>query len=627
MRLSSFRIQNFRSIKDTNWHSLAADNVACLIGQNESGKSSILEALYSFYTARVTSDDLRSDGSMPQIACSFALEVGEMKKIFDTAELPADFLEGFKQQGRGRINLVRRWTDEASSTLTLEEEAIAKLFDSKPAAQTRQTTVADQIVAPIDAVADAVQSPAQQATVADQAVAPVGVPTDTTQNAVVPVVQAPALITAEAFAKAVFKQIPRFTFFEDFSSLLPDRIDDEDVKAANEAAEGFMGAKNLFSVIGADSSALKSTDRRIRENAIVNSNRTLTVDFQEFWQQKIGSSNKIGIEFDLEHHDSSVPAKAGLAYYAFWVTDGNEKLYPKQRSKGVRWFLSFYLQLKANKKEAGSRGGILLIDEPGGRLHAKAQEDLLKVLEDIKDTVQIVYTTHSPHLVRLETLYRVLAVQRADDENSDTKVIDAHTLGSASVDTLTPIYTLMGADASYQNVIQKTGNVILEEISGYYYLMAFSKLVGTNMDSIHFLPATGNANVPLLCNLFLGWGLSFGVLLDGDNSGIRIFKKLCETLYGNDEQTARNHVHVMGGYDGIEDIFSLSDFKKYILKDEALGYSGTNSSFVRSRAKAVLALQFMHDVENGAIKSTDLDTASMKNIGELLASIESLHLN
>ena len=445
MRLASFRIQNFRSIKDTNWHSLATDNIACLIGQNESGKSSILEALHSFYTAKVTSDDLRSDGSMPQIACSFALDVGELKKIFDTVDLPPEFLERFKLPGRGRINLVRRWTDETSNMLSLEEEAVARLFDSKPAAQTPQIIEPEQALEPVHATTDAVQSPAPQTAIVDQVVASVSVPTDAVQNAVVPIVQAPAPITAKGFADAVFKQVPRFTFFEDFSSLLPDRIDDEDVKAANAAAEGYMGAKNLFSVIGADSSALKSTNPRIRENAIVNSNRTLTVDFQEFWQQKIGNSNKIGIEFDLKHHDSSMPSKAGLAYYAFWVTDGNEKLYPKQRSKGVRWFLSFYLQLKANKKEAGSRGGILLIDEPGGSLHAKAQEDLLKVLEDIKDTVQIVYTTHSPHLVRLETLYRVLAVQRADDENSDTKVIDAHTLGSASVDTLTPIYTLMGA--------------------------------------------------------------------------------------------------------------------------------------------------------------------------------------
>lgn len=48
MKLTAFRIENFRSIKDTDWHELASDNITCLIGQNESGKTSVLEGLRAF---------------------------------------------------------------------------------------------------------------------------------------------------------------------------------------------------------------------------------------------------------------------------------------------------------------------------------------------------------------------------------------------------------------------------------------------------------------------------------------------------------------------------------------------------------------------------------------------------
>ena len=48
MQLVAFRIQNFRSIVDTGWHQLAHDNITSLIGQNESGKTSILEGLKAF---------------------------------------------------------------------------------------------------------------------------------------------------------------------------------------------------------------------------------------------------------------------------------------------------------------------------------------------------------------------------------------------------------------------------------------------------------------------------------------------------------------------------------------------------------------------------------------------------
>ena len=48
MKLTAFRIKNFRSIVDTGWQNLSPDNITCLIGQNESGKTSVLEALEGF---------------------------------------------------------------------------------------------------------------------------------------------------------------------------------------------------------------------------------------------------------------------------------------------------------------------------------------------------------------------------------------------------------------------------------------------------------------------------------------------------------------------------------------------------------------------------------------------------
>ncbi len=67
MRLAEFYIRNFRSIVDTGWNSLSSDNITSLIGQNESGKTSVLEALYSFYDGTISEDILRSDMSMPEV--------------------------------------------------------------------------------------------------------------------------------------------------------------------------------------------------------------------------------------------------------------------------------------------------------------------------------------------------------------------------------------------------------------------------------------------------------------------------------------------------------------------------------------------------------------------------------
>ena len=74
LKLLAFRIQNYRSIKDSGWRNLAHDNITILIGQNESGKTSVLEALQSFYDNCLNEDVLRSDNSFPVVSCRFKID-------------------------------------------------------------------------------------------------------------------------------------------------------------------------------------------------------------------------------------------------------------------------------------------------------------------------------------------------------------------------------------------------------------------------------------------------------------------------------------------------------------------------------------------------------------------------
>jgi predicted ATP-dependent endonuclease of OLD family len=83
MKISAFRIRNFRSIVDTGWQNLSPDNITCLIGQNESGKTSVLEGLKAFYGGTISEDVLRSDLSMPEISCRFTFNKGWLLKITD----------------------------------------------------------------------------------------------------------------------------------------------------------------------------------------------------------------------------------------------------------------------------------------------------------------------------------------------------------------------------------------------------------------------------------------------------------------------------------------------------------------------------------------------------------------
>ncbi len=56
---------------------------------------------------------------------------------------------------------------------------------------------------------------------------------------------------------------------------------------------------------------------------------------------------------------------------------------------------------------------------------------------------------------------------------------------------------------------------------------------------MHLLPATGVNNVPQLANLFLGWGLDFGVVVDDDSSGRGVYNALKRDLFLDDEDEAK----------------------------------------------------------------------------------------
>ena len=80
------------------------------------------------------------------------------------------------------------------------------------------------------------------------------------------------------------------------------------------------------------------------------------------------------------------------------------------RSAGFVWFFSFLVLFSQVKKRHGNV--IILLDEPGLNLHAKAQGDLLRYFkEKLRPEHQVIYTTHSPFMVPPDDLASVRTVE------------------------------------------------------------------------------------------------------------------------------------------------------------------------------------------------------------------------
>jgi ABC-type cobalamin/Fe3+-siderophores transport system ATPase subunit len=634
MKLVAFHITNFKSILDTGWRELSSDNITGLIGQNESGKSSILEALHSFYTGDLDEDSLRSDGKIPAISCSFEVSDDEIVKTFESYDTPPRFADVIIKENKRRINLTRTWSDDDTreAKILLEQTSLVDVFIDAVSDEPTEAVLEE----PIPVLSEAVDTPVALSLATDPAIVPTlaiapPVASTTTIPTTAPAAPLPAapksiILDGGRFIELMMDSLPIFELFQDNTSLLPATIDIVDLKEDNSKVDGIKGAQNFLTITGLSiDDILQGNDRSI-ERKIRAANKALTKDFQNFWSQFVGKSHKIEIEFALKYHDKKDAAKAGEPYLVFWVKDGEELLHPAQRSQGVQWFLSFFLQLRANALLMRD-GLILLIDEPGARLHAKAQEDVLKVFESIKDDLQIVYTTHSPYLIDANTLYRLLAVQRAedDDDNSETKVLGVHHLGAASEDTLLPIYTLIGVNLQHQRVIKQKNNVILEEASAFYYLKGFKKLLANTTD-INFIPSSGVTKTPLLANLFLGWGLEFIVLTDDDEQGKKIRRKIKADLYGGDDTESNKHLLALKDCKGVEDLFTKGNFREFVLKDKTLTYTDDNSTYMNSNkeSKVLAAVKFSLAVENKEITATQLTTTTMDNARKVFTEIEAL---
>ncbi len=429
-------------------------------------------------------------------------------------------------------------------------------------------------------------------------------------------------ISVALLGHVIYREGPTFMLFTEQSGTLPNQIDlnseFEPIGAGDTAATNYLTAAQI------DLPQLVKSDLRSRQSALTKANAKLTSAFNSFWSQTIGKETKLSLNCEVEFYGLDAgEAKVGKPYLVFWISDSHTRLYPSQRSKGVRWFVSFFLQLRA--ANVSDEKPVFLLDEPGANLHSKAQADVLKLINTLRKEIPIVYSTHSPDLIEYEHLHRIHAVQRTDDEDdSVTVILDAHRLGAASSDTLSPILAAMGADLSRQTTIQKCNNVLLEEVSGFYYLSAFWRL--TNQDQpAYFIASTGVNKLPTLANLFLGWGLDFITVVDDDSQGRGVFKDLQHDLYGDDQALAAQRVFKLKGHDGIEDVFSTNDFKRFVLNDEEAVVTQKNSELLkrRGRSKPIMALEFKLAVDNGRIKFSQLESATQAAIKEVVDGIVS----
>lgn len=198
-----------------------------------------------------------------------------------------------------------------------------------------------------------------------------------------------------------------------------------------------------------------------------------------------------------------------------------------ERSRGLRYFLSYYVQLLSHDRPA-SKPEVLLMDEPDAYLSASGQQDLLRVLEhharpdDADHEDQVVYVTHSPFLINRNAGHRVRVVDKGSRDEGTRLVKDA------TRNHYEPLRTSLGAFVA-ETAFIGGDNLFVEGIADQVLIagMNMRLLRGgrppsqcLDLNQVTIVP--GGSNIPYMLYLARGRDQikpACAVLLDGDTAG------------------------------------------------------------------------------------------------------------
>ncbi len=315
----------------------------------------------------------------------------------------------------------------------------------------------------------------------------------------------------------------------------------------------------------------------------------------------------------------------GQPYVNFFVeTKDNEFLAPRQRSKGLIWFLSFWLDLKATKTDDPQ---IIIVDEPGLYLHIKAQKDFLNLLQFLagdQERNQVVYSTHLPALINTDYLYRIGLVVNAEDNGTTVEKLTSSKFDTDSKrDALQPIAEAMGLVPLKDFSVLKEKNVIVEGLSDFHYFQAIKSLIRPTAE-YEFVPGIGikDGKINHLISFCIGYGLGWAVIIDDGKGSSEVFESLKKEIFDGDKLAAEQRIKILDQAKGIENLFTCEDLKligEHIVCNE----KGDKSKAVGESRKIMFAQLFHQKVNSKEITQEKLDPKTISRFEKIFEFLDS----
>jgi len=268
-----------------------------------------------------------------------------------------------------------------------------------------------------------------------------------------------------------------------------------------------------------------------------------------------------------------------------------------RRAEGFKWTFSFIVNFAAETQRAELKEAILLLDEPARNLHPTQQRGISDLLKSLAGSNQVLYATHSPFMIFDYTPGNLLVVE-LDKRKHLSKIF--YDYWNADDKTLTPILYGLSRGLVESIVDREIGTnsrpvIIVETMSDAMYLNAFDKFLqdpNISMNPLNVVAAYSKNSVLPLAIFYRNHGYRTFILLDNSEESKQISAQLVsnefspiQTIFF--ERDAKN-------LESIEDYIVLEDYlhavnQTYEIRLRKEGYSNlTSRDVILKEKKGVL---------------------------------------
>ena len=511
MDAQAFRVKKFKCIDDTGWVDI--EDVTSLIGKNQSGKTAFLEAItklnpvygsgnyepYKEYPRDEWTEYKQNHEENPAVVVEAKFQLSE----WDISSIEGRYGEGILDEKTAIVS--KNYKNELTWHIDIDESVFVEtvLSDYELPSPTSEKLSGSES---IEALSKNISESDSEAEEIDD---------------ILTEIHGGDIIPSLEIGEGILRQrLPQLLYMGEYHFLngrismdrLIRRQNNDDLDEGDEIFQSLLSMSNL------EATELRDNDdwERIRTD-LESAANSVTDYVLDYWTQ----NQNIRIQFDREHipnkgnNNSDEWSNERVVDLLVRNQDFRATIPFEQQSRGFRWFFSVFCQFTELRDQSSNI--LVLLDEPGLHLHAKAQQDFLTFLnEELSSQHKVIFSTHSPFMIDPRNLHQAKMVE--SDPDSGTNI--SEDVMNTGEDTRLPLQNAFEFDL-IDTLLIRPQTLLVEGKSDHSYLYTMSEVLSengrTSLDTKWtVIPVGSGSNVPTFVSLFGGNDLDIGVLLDAD---------------------------------------------------------------------------------------------------------------